>query len=331
MLSEKMDWMSQQVRRAQKVLPLGASTARLRQIQTHLYNAQINDTSTRQIQAGSPLRALRRELYRSLLRAERGLDELLPDPLCLPAGRAAAVRWPKRSETLLRSPVFTLLVDRARGARITELSDKQAERNLLDTRVRCGGQESEGGWRDHLFPPQANVCGLSDPPGAEDPLSDARWSVRLEESPKGPAAVFSARAGRRFEIKKGVRIHRSERKLEFSHRLRNVSSKKTRLLYGTEFNWNLKDAHVNRSGEAEGIRRFCMIDPEAMLQLSFQFSRPARITYFPREKVLADGGRAPQRVFEGISLTALWELSLAPNQEWIVNWVLSTGEPNGGC
>ena len=104
-------------------------------------------------------------------------------------------------------------------------------------------------------------------------------------------------------------------------RLKNRSTRRATFLFGSEQVLSLKDAHVNRVGEADGIRRFSVVDPAARLEVSWAFSRPARLWHFPLESV-----RGEERVYQGICLVWLWPVTLEPGRSWAVRWELSVGE-----
>lgn len=328
-LYEKMRWVTDQMKRAQGrrlVSPAGRSG--LRDVQTHLYAAQSRDAFGHEISAGSPLRTLRREIYRSLIRAERALDGLAPARPFVEAGQSGR-------RIFLRSRFLTLTVDPEQGARLLEISDKVAERDLLDTRTRRLGAGGPASWLEHFFAPGTDVQAFA-ASRAADRFSGGPWKARLERSPQKVRAVFSCagsvrlgRASSGVELVKSVTLSRAGRTLQFTHEIRNRSGRALEFLFGSEFNWNLKDAHVNRTGEAAGLRRFAVVDPAAGLQLSFRFGRPAALWHFPREAVLTDAGTGAQRVFEGIHLTPVWPVSLPARGTWSIRWQLTLGEPDG--
>ncbi|MBI3333116.1 MAG: DUF1926 domain-containing protein [Candidatus Omnitrophica bacterium] len=118
-------------------------------------------------------------------------------------------------------------------------------------------------------------------------------------------------------LRKSVTLPADGRRFTVAHQLLNGSVRPLKFLFGSEMNFGLKDAHLNRIGEAEGIRRFELVDPSARLKVSWTFSRPARLWYFPLE-TLSDSERGMERTYQGVNLTFLWPLTLAPRGSWTV-------------
>ena len=274
---------------------------RLREAQRHLYAAQSCNAYGRQ------------DVYRYLLKAERTLDELEPKGLERIRGRI-----------LLRSSWMTLLVDPDRGGRLLELSDKVAERNLLDG--------LPGGCVEHAFSLETQV--QSRARGKAKELSDfpaGRYQARVDRV-RGAVRATLSRQGwirldggqRRLKIHKGIALSTKERRVVLTHRLVNGSTNHLHFLFGCELPLNLKDAHVNRTGEAPGVEQFAVVDPAARLQVSWSFSRPARLWFFPLET-----GTGPSRSYQGVSLTGIWPVRLRPRGSWQVRWEVSVGAPDG--
>lgn len=95
--------------------------------------------------------------------------------------------------------------------------------------------------------------------------------------------------------------------------------------------WKLKDAQVNRIGETPALKHFSIVDPLLRLRISWSFSRPARLMYFPRETEMPVPGNRRERVYQGVSLTPVWNVSLPARGRWSVRWTLSLGEPDAGA
>jgi hypothetical protein len=88
-------------------------------------------------------------------------------------------------------------------------------------------------------------------------------------------------------------------------------------LFGSEMHLEMLDAHFNRLGEAPGVRRFSVVDPLARKEVCVTLSRPARLWHFPIEGVSGNGASA-QRVYQGLCMTCLWPVRLAPGGSWRV-------------
>lgn len=222
---------------------------------------------------------------------------------------------------------FDWRVNLEKGAWLTELSDKVSGRKLVDARTRRGGAAGLPGWVDHLLPAGCGVRAFADGKVREAVKWERfPWRERTEQSSRQVRAVFSSRSPE-LEIEKSVTFSRTGRTLQFTQGLRNRTARPVSFWYGTEFNWNLKDAHVNRIGETPALKRFSVVDPLARLQISWLFSRPARLWHFPREARSA----REERVYQGVSVTSLWNLSLAPRGSWSARWSLTVGEADAGA
>lgn len=219
---------------------------------------------------------------------------------------------------------FDWRVNLEKGAWLAELSDKASGRKLVDTGNRRGGAAGLPGWVDHLLPAGCDVRAFAGGKVREAVKWERLpWRERTERSSRRVRAIFSSRSPE-LELEKSVTFSRTGRTLQFTQGLHNRMTRPVSFRYGTEFNWNLKDAHVNRLGETPSLKRFSVVDPAARLQISWLFSRPARLMYFPRETK----GALEKRVYQGVSVTQLWNVSLAPRGRWSVRWTLTVGEPD---
>ena len=216
-------------------------------------------------------------------------------------------------QVLLRSPALTLVLDSRRGGRLLELSDKKSGRVLLNS-----------GWIDHRFGPRARLRDFAEGRFHELPaLPAGSCSARVEEG-KGFIRSILDRRTPLLQVAKSVTLPTRGRRVLFAHRLTNLSGRRMDFLFGTGLTLNLKDAHVNRVGEAPGVRQFAVLDPAARLEVRWRFSRPARIWYFPLES-----GSGARRVYRGVKLTGLWPVKLPPGKSWQLQWQLEIGEPSG--
>lgn len=301
---EKMSWISRR-------LKLSPDPAPLREAQRHLYAAQTAQAQGRRAPEGFPLQHSRQETSRHLLRAERVLD-LADGP------RAKAVAgYPSGGGFLLVSGDLTLRMDPHRGGRIAELSDKVAARNLLE------------GLTDRLLPEGASFGDFLGGEAREiGGFSRGRYEWRLSRSRSSVRALLtrisSLPGGGSITCSKTVTIPSSGRALRVSQKLSVSSSRRRNFLFVTELKLALKDAHVNRSGEAAGIRRFAVVDPAAGLQVSWSLVRPARLWHFPLET-----GAGFQRVYRGVRLAWVWPVALGPRRSWETEWEMTIGAPHG--
>ena len=119
-------------------------------------------------------------------------------------------------------------------------------------------------------------------------------------------------------VTKKISIRRDSRWIEAAYRITNPTDRPLEFLFGVEWNIGLKDAQVNRIGEADAIRRFDVVDPAQRIRVSWAFSRDSRLWYFPIETV-SDSERGVERTYQGASLTYLWPVKLSPRSSWGVN------------
>ncbi len=125
-----------------------------------------------------------------------------------------------------------------------------------------------------------------------------------------------------MNLTKKITLARSGQSVQVAYRLTNPARHRFSFLFGVEWNLNLKDAHVNRIGDAEQIRRFAVTDPVVHRTVSWAFSREARLWYFPIETV-SDSERGVERTYQGVNLTFLWPVELSPGGSWEVACELS--------
>ncbi len=201
-------------------------------------------------------------------------------------------------------------------------SDKVAKKNLLGVK-ECVEHAFSLGTQVVSFA-RSEAKDLSDfPSGCYLARVDrAQGYHRASLSRQGWVRLNGVR--RPVKMRKTVTLPSRGRKVLFTQQLSNPSASPISFLFASELNLNLKDAHVNRTGEAPGVQRFAVVDPAARLQVSWVFSRPARLWYFPLER-----GSGPDRVFEGVSLTGVWPVRLRPRGSWRVRWEVGVGVPDG--
>lgn len=313
-LNDRMRWMNRRLSEARaRVLRASApSEARavllnhaFRQAHRHFYSAEVLRRRLEAAGTAPPERdLLRRETFRHLLRAERSLDETEGAAVC----RGESLR--REGKLVLRSPDISLAIDLRRGARWTEWSDKAAGANLSDFHSPGSPRGTEvvhglaagteiGDFMRGRFKTVGN-------------FSQARMSCQMRGRRGGwLEAAFSRRVPVRFgvgpaarlDFLKTVRLKAGQREAILSW---SVSGRaEADFLFGVEWTLRLKDAHVNRVGSACGVRRFSVVDPVRRVEVSWAFSRPARLWHFPVEGVWGSGGRIG-RTYEGVCLIFLW-------------------------
>jgi alpha-amylase len=155
------------------------------------------------------------------------------------------------------------------------------------------------------------------------------YEERLVRSGNRASAILTRQGHIRMDeadhplvLKKRVTVPPRGKKVTITYQLVNRSSRMLAFLFGSELNLNLKDAHVNRVGEVEGVRRFSVTDPAFRLRVSLSFSHPARLWYFPLE-TLSDSERGLERTYQGVNITSLWQLALSAGKRWQVTETLN--------
>jgi len=215
-------------------------------------------------------------------------------------------------QVLLRAKELTLLLDSRQGGRLLELGDRRARRNLLHS-----------GWVDHLFAPSATLGDFSK--GRVRELTDLGgvYETQVREGKNSVQATLTKEAPG-LRVLKTAALSSRGRRVIFTHRLANRSGRPMKFLFVSELTLNLKDAHVNRLGEAPGVRRFAVLDPAVRLQVSLAFGRPARLWHFPLE-----AGSGARRVYQGVKLAGVWPVALPACGSWQLEWELKVEEPGG--
>ncbi len=183
------------------------------------------------------------------------------------------------------------------------------------------------GWMDRLFPLEEDVHSVARGGGREmGDFVEGPYEGTLRRQRDSVQAVLTRRGRVRIEgvdhpltLKKTVTLPAKGRAITVTYQWANASAHPVSFLFGSETNLALKDAHVNRIGQARGIRRFSVTDPAARLSVGWAFSRPAQLWHFPLETV-SDSERGMERTYQGVSLTFLWPLTLSGRGSWQVRW-----------
>lgn len=334
-----MAWVSDRLERAQRAARARADAvdpASLREAQGHLYAAQSSEARGRRAPQGFLFQQARQEVYRHLLRAERALDTV---ERSRPASRGAPAypAAPDRRGILLVSGELTLLVDPRRGGQIVELSDKAAARNLLDVQAGPVPSLRRAALVDHLLPEATGLDAFLRGESREARgFSDGRYEGGVRRSGSSLQAVLTregtlpAPDGGSVTYTKTITLlsapAQAARTVRVRQRLSARLGPRQGFLFATEVNLGLKDAHVNRVGEARGVRRFAVVDPAARLQVSWSFSRPARLWYFPLEL-----GSGLDRVYQGVRLAWVWPVRFRQRRTWEIRWEMTIGAPRGAA
>lgn len=242
------------------------------------------------------------------------VSQKVPDPFC------------EGSRILLRSRRITLGLDLRQGGRLLELSDKSVGRNLLDIQSERRGGGRPAAPMVYAFRPGASVRQMARGTACRmKGLFGARWKGKVRRRSGTVQAVIETRGLIRF--RRTIILRADSGTITFAERLENPSRRAVAFLFGAALALNLKDAHVNRVGEAEGLRRFAVVDPAVRMEVQWDFSRPARLWHFPLET--RSGPDGTERAYRGVSLTALWAVVLRPKGAWAARWDLTIESPDG--
>ncbi len=149
-----------------------------------------------------------------------------------------------------------------------------------------------------------------------------KYSVKKDKS--GAAVVVMSRDGNYYgadgsangvRISKTVTLKPNKQAFDVEYALTNTGSREITPRFGVEFSFSLKDPHLNRVGEASGIRNICVNDQWYGVKADFEFSKEASFWYFPIETV-SDSEQGLERTYQEIAMLFHWGLKLAPGGTW---------------
>ncbi len=179
---------------------------------------------------------------------------------------------------------------------------------------------------DHVFSPSASFQNFAR--GTEPELGDfveGDYQARVVRGKGNVSAVFT-RQGNVFlkvggnsslTVTKKITLSKNVRGFDVGYRLSNPAGEPKSFLFGSEWNLTLKDAHVNRIGDAQGVSWFSVADPALRLKISWSYTREARLWYFPVETV-SDSEKGMERNYQGACLAFLWDVHVPARGAWEV-------------
>jgi len=150
-----------------------------------------------------------------------------------------------------------------------------------------------------------------------------KYSVKKEDKPKALALALS-REGyyygssgdvHRLKVAKTVSIRPESQDIEIEYKITNLDTREFEPWFGVEFNYSLKDPHLNRIGEAHGLTNININDQWFGVKIDFEFSKAADFWYFPIETV-SDSEQGLERTYQELSLLFHWKFKLAPGASW---------------
>ncbi len=150
-----------------------------------------------------------------------------------------------------------------------------------------------------------------------------KYSVKKEAKPKG-IAVELTREGNyygasgdayKLRVVKTVSVKPDSQEMEIEYKVTNLDAREFEPWFGVEFNYSLKDPHLNKVGEAHGLTNINVNDQWYGVKIDFEFSKAADFWYFPIETV-SDSEQGLERTYQELSLLFHWKFKLAPRAVW---------------
>lgn len=121
----------------------------------------------------------------------------------------------------------------------------------------------------------------------------------------------------KLKIEKIINFKPDAAAFEIEYRLTNLDTRVCCPWWGTEFNYSLKDPHLNRIGEVKDMKNIVINDQWYGVKVDLEFSKPVSMWYFPLETV-SDSESGLERTYQHLSLLFHWKFELAPSETWAV-------------
>ncbi len=150
-----------------------------------------------------------------------------------------------------------------------------------------------------------------------------KYDIRKEAKPKGIAVELSREGnyyvapGEAYKLKvaKTVSVKPDSQEMEIEYKVTNIDTREFEPWFGVEFNYSLKDPHLNKVGEAHGLTNINVNDQWYGVKIDFELSKAADLWYFPIETV-SDSDQGLERTYQELSLLFHWKFKLAPREVW---------------
>jgi alpha-amylase len=114
---------------------------------------------------------------------------------------------------------------------------------------------------------------------------------------------------------KSLSIKPGKAAVDIEYTVTNLGSGELDARFGVEFSYSLKDPHLNRVGEADGVKNICVNDQWYGVKVDLGVSKEASFWYFPIETV-SDSEQGLERTYQEVALLFHWGLKLAPGGKW---------------
>ncbi len=147
-------------------------------------------------------------------------------------------------------------------------------------------------------------------------VKKSKGSVTVEMSRDG-SYYPSAGGAVPVRVTKSVSMKPGKAAVDIEYTVTNLGSGELDARFGVEFSYSLKDPHLNRIGEADGVKNICVNDQWYGVKVDLGFSKEASFWYFPIETV-SDSEQGLERTYQEVALLFHWGLKLAPGGKWDV-------------
>jgi alpha-amylase len=154
--------------------------------------------------------------------------------------------------------------------------------------------------------------------------------------PQGPVPI---------RVEKRIVIRGDSTRVAIRYRLRNLHTSAVRILFGTEFNWNLlvesapdryyriddkepESPALGSWGESIEVEDIRIVDEATGVFVRLHLTTPGRLWRFPIYTV-SQSENGPEKIYQGSCLLPHCELDLAPQREWKMTMEIEIGDHGG--
>ncbi|MDD5073544.1 MAG: DUF1926 domain-containing protein [Candidatus Omnitrophica bacterium] len=150
-----------------------------------------------------------------------------------------------------------------------------------------------------------------------------KYGIKKEARPKG-IAVELTRDGNyygasgdayKLRVAKRISVKPDSQDMEIEYKITSLDTREFEPWFGVEFNYSLKDPHLNKAGEAHGLTNINVNDQWYGVKIDFEISKAADLWYFPVETV-SDSEQGLERTYQELSVLFHWKFKLAPGAAW---------------
>ncbi len=124
----------------------------------------------------------------------------------------------------------------------------------------------------------------------------------------------------RIKVIKSIKINSNSPPIEIDYEVINLAPVEVSAWFGVEFNYSLKDPHLNRIGAVRDLKNININDQWYGARIDFEFSKPTSFWYFPIETI-SESEAGLERTYQELSLLFHWNLKLAPKDKWHIKFL----------